>query len=155
MEHIDRIERELTMLLRRGRSIHVSTSAGDLELERASYAILVLLEEGGPIRLGEIARLSGVDASTITRQVQVLERANLVHRERDRIDRRAALLGLTEEGRATLAEVMQRRRTWLSEALDGWPGPDRGRLADLLSRLNSAIEARLAAGETLSADADR
>lgn len=147
VDDITRIERELTVLASRARTIHVSKPAGDVELDRAAYGVLLRLEEEGSLRLGQLARLSGVDPSTITRQVQALERLGLVERSEDPRDRRACRLGLSEEGRSALADVQGRRRGWLDDALAGWSSADRHRLGALLGRLNDAIGEQLAPRE--------
>ena len=97
-----KIEQQMTVLLRRVQSIHLSTSAGDMHLERSAYGILCQLADEGPQRLGALATAFGLDPSTITRQVKALEDAGLAARETDPSDRRASILDLTAEGREAL-----------------------------------------------------
>lgn len=139
-DDIARIERELTVLASRARTIHVSKPAGQFELERAAYGILLRLAEEGPMRLGRLAHRMAVDASTITRQVQGLERLGLVEREVDQADRRAFQLGLTEDGRSAVADVQGRRKVFLARALGDWGDDDRRLLGRLLERLNGDID---------------
>ena len=40
-----RIEQQMTMLLRRVQSIHISTSSGDVDLDRSAYGILCRLAD--------------------------------------------------------------------------------------------------------------
>ena len=69
----EQIEQQMTVLLRRVQRIHLSTSAGDVNLERSAYGIMCKLADEGPQRLGALADAFGLDPSTITRQVQALE----------------------------------------------------------------------------------
>ncbi len=144
------IEQQLTILLRRVQRIHVTTSAGKIELDRSAYGILCRLVDEGPQRLGVLAQAFGLDPSTITRQVQTLEGNGLVRREVDPTDRRAALLDLSEEGRRLLTETRERRRARLQAALDDWSPHDLEELGRLLEKFNGSID-RL----VHSLDADR
>ena len=87
------------MLLRRVQRIHLSTSDGDVDLDRSAYGIMCRLADEGPQRLGALAQAFGLDPSTITRQVQALEEIGLASRKTDPSDRRASILDLTAEGR--------------------------------------------------------
>ncbi len=59
------IEQQITVLLRRVQRIHLSTTTGDVALERSAYGIMCKLADEGPQRLG--ALLAGdwpvIDAS--------------------------------------------------------------------------------------------
>lgn len=138
------IEQQLTVLLRRVRRIHVSTSAGDFDLERSAYGILCRLADEGPQRLGSFATAFGLDPSTITRQVQALERAGLAGRSTDSADRRASILDLTDEGRDVLERTRGHRRQAFAEALADWSERDRSELARLLAKLNATVDDFLA-----------
>jgi len=135
----DRIEQQLTILLRRVQSIHVSTSSGEVDLDRSGYGILGRLADEGPQRIGLLAAAFGLDPSTITRQVQALEKINLVHRHPDPQDRRASILDLTEEGREVLERTRSFRRKRLEEVLADWPRVDREEFGRLLTQMNTSI----------------
>ena len=137
----ERIEQQLTMLLRRVQSIHISTSSGEMDLDRSAYGILCRLADEGPQRLGMLATAFGLDPSTITRQVQALERAGLVRRHPDEEDRRASILDLSEEGQSALERTRTFRRERLEEVLSDWPVDDRTEFARLLVKVNDSIAA--------------
>ncbi|HLN78821.1 MAG TPA: MarR family transcriptional regulator [Nocardioidaceae bacterium] len=137
----ERIEQQMTMLLRRVQSIHISTSSGEMDLDRSAYGILCRLADEGPQRLGMLASAFGLDPSTITRQVQALEKAALVHRRADDVDRRASILDLSEEGREVLERTRAYRRERLEEVLSGWAAHDRTEFARLLTKANDSISA--------------
>ena len=138
--HTTRIEQQLTILLRRTQRIHVTTSSGEVELDRSGYGIMCRLHDEGAQRLSSLAQAFGLDPSTITRQVQALEGNELVRREVDPTDRRAALLDLSEEGRRLLIETRERRRAWLQAALDDWSPDDLEELGRLLEKFNGSID---------------
>ena len=81
------IEQQITVLLRRVQRIHLSTTSGDVNLERSAYGIMCKLADEGPQRLGALATAFGLDPSTITRQVQALEEIGLASRQTDPSDR--------------------------------------------------------------------
>jgi DNA-binding MarR family transcriptional regulator len=137
----EQIEQQLTMLLRRVQSIHISTSSGEMDLDRSAYGIMCRLADEGPQRLGSLASAFGLDPSTITRQVQALEKAELVQRRSDEDDRRASIVDLTEEGSTVLAHTRAYRRERLEEVFGDWTETDRDELARLLTKVNDSIAA--------------
>jgi len=141
MAEVDKqIEQQMTVLLRRVQRIHVSTSEGDVYLDRSAYGIMCRLADEGPQRLGSFATAFGLDPSTITRQVQALERTGLAARTTDVTDRRASILDLTDEGREVLARTRAYRRQRLREAMSDWSEEDKTEIARLLSKLNTSLD---------------
>ena len=61
------------------------------------------LDENQPMRAGRLARHLGVGASTLTAQVQSLQRRKLLERETDTTDRRQVNLRLTRAGAEAMA----------------------------------------------------
>jgi DNA-binding MarR family transcriptional regulator len=137
----DQIEQQMTILLRRVQSIHISTSSGEMDLDRSAYGILCRLADEGPQRLGALASAFGLDPSTITRQVQALEKADLVFRRADHDDRRASVLDLTDEGRTVLQRTREYRRERTEELFADWSDADLQEMARLLTKTNDSITA--------------
>lgn len=140
-----RIEQQMTVLLRRVQRIHISTSSGTVNLDRSAYGIMCRLADEGPQRLGVLATTFGLDPSTITRQVQALEKAGLAERSTDAADRRASILQLTDEGQVVLKQTREYRRQRLDEVLSGWSDKDRKEFGRLLEQFNTSL-ARLVEG---------
>ena len=138
--HTTRIEQQLTILLRRVQRIHITTSAGEIELDRSAYGILCRLVDEGPQRLGTLAQAFGLDPSTITRQAQALEHEGFVERRPDPTDRRASLLDLSDQGREVLSATRNRRREWLQAALGDWDAHDHEEFGRLLEKFNLSID---------------
>jgi DNA-binding MarR family transcriptional regulator len=135
-----RIEQQLTMLFRRAQRVHIMGTQEGMDLDRSAYAILCRLDDEGPQRLGALASVFGLDPSTITRQVQSLERAGLAERNTDEHDRRVSMLSLTESGLAAVQATRQHRRGQLHELLSDWSEDDVGAFAALLERFNDSLD---------------
>ena len=76
----------------------------------ARLVLLRLLAAGDPDGLGimELARLLGMNAAAVTRQVKGMEKDDLVERSADYRDRRRSYIRLTEKGRQLFALVHER-----------------------------------------------
>lgn len=134
------IEQQLTILLRRVQSIHLSTATGEVDLDRSAYGIMCRLADEGPQRLGSLAQAFGLDPSTITRQVQALETAGLARRSQDTADRRASILDLSEEGRDVLIRTREHRRARFEAALSEWTPKEKAEFGRLLEKFNMSVE---------------
>jgi DNA-binding MarR family transcriptional regulator len=111
-----------------------------VKLDRAGAALLYVLYTHGDSRVSGLAELLGVDAPTVTRKVQQLERDGLVAREGDAEDRRATRIRLTSGGRHNLERVLKARRAWFDRLLDGWEEPELAAFALLLGRFARSLE---------------
>jgi DNA-binding MarR family transcriptional regulator len=140
------IEQQMTVLLRRVQRIHLSTAAGDVNLERSAYGIMCKLADEGPQRLGALATAFGLDPSTITRQVQALEENRLAERTTDPTDRRASILDLTQTGRDILDRTRSHRRSKLQAALSDWSDADLDDFGRLLKEFNASLDRLLEEG---------
>ena len=145
------IEQQMTVLLRRVQRIHLSTTSGEVNLERSAYGIMAKLADEGPQRLGALAAAFGLDPSTITRQVQALEELGLAERRTDPTDRRASILDLSPNGRDVLERTRAQRRARLQQALSDWPEADLVDFGRLLKEFNASLDQLLEADGTPSA----
>jgi DNA-binding MarR family transcriptional regulator len=142
---VDQVERALLRVVRRANAPRTHdrfVARSGINLERASYVLLVRLGESGPLRLGELADLVGVDASTASRQVKVLFDRGLVERVPDSGDRRCVVLGITDAGEEVLQRGRASRHESITELVDGWSDRDVQSLGRLLERLADAFEAQ-------------
>jgi len=136
----EQIEQQMTVLLRRVQRIHLSTTVGEVNLERSAYGIMCKLADEGPQRLGALATSFGLDPSTITRQVQALEEIKLAERTTDPTDRRASILDLTSNGREVLRTTREHRRARLRKALSNWSESDLTDFGRLLKEFNVSVD---------------
>lgn len=115
-------------------------SAG-VRIDRAGGALLYMLQgQGESVRVTSLADLLSVDAPTVTRKIQQLEREGLVGRHADPEDHRATRIALTEKGRRTLDRVLKARRTWFDRLLEGWDDEDLEAFASMLQRFATSLE---------------
>ena len=100
--------------------------------------VLVMIASRGPLNLGAVARVLGVHASNATRACDRLVAAGLLDRQDDPADRRNLYLQLTEQGRALVDGVMNRRRHAIAEVLDRMPALQRTALVPVLETFAEA-----------------
>jgi DNA-binding MarR family transcriptional regulator len=114
------------------RQIAVAT---DVALDRARYVVLRAVAESEPVRTTTLAEQVGVDPSTMSRHVNLLEQAGLVRRVADPDDGRATSVSLSPAGRHVMEKVQAARHDLITGAIADWTNDDRTQLASLLGRL--------------------
>jgi DNA-binding MarR family transcriptional regulator len=115
--------------------------AAGVRLDRAGSALLYKLHiYGDSLRVTDLADLLGVDAPTVTRKIQQLEREQLVSRRPDPDDGRATRIMVTEAGRQALERLLQARHEWYGRLLAGWDDEELAAFASLLGKFSSALE---------------
>jgi DNA-binding MarR family transcriptional regulator len=141
-----RLAAELTHELgRHARLLHAMKGAmaafvpADLDL--AAIPLLFALVREGPRRQGELAEMSFLDPSTVSRHVAQLAKAGYVQRRPHPQDGRAVQLVATDEGERVVEEVSCRRQDLMVAALGHWEPGDVETLVRLLSRFNDDLEA--------------
>ena len=133
----ERLQSELGRLFAHlGRAIRPAPGG----LGRGEYLVLSGLDRHGPRRGRELALGEGLDASTVSRRLAHMEGRGLVERVPDPADGRASLVRVTEAGRQAHAAERRRRVELVTDHVGAWDAADVTRLADLVSRLNSAFE---------------
>jgi DNA-binding MarR family transcriptional regulator len=92
--------------------------AADIAAPHATQIIVLgLLDQHGPLRVGELAARIPCPQPTATITVAGLQTAGLVTREADPADGRAARVLITEDGRRTLHSLAQREAEALTALL--------------------------------------
>lgn len=115
-------------------------SAG-VRVDRSGATLLYKLRSHGDSqRVTELAELLAVDAPTVTRKIQQLEREGLVDRHADPDDRRATQIHLTSAGKRTLDKVTKARLSWLEGVFKDWNEEDLETFASLLGRFAEDLE---------------
>src|SRR5690349_15935012 len=108
----------------------------------SQLSALVSVERDGPVTLGELATLEGVQPPTMTRIVAALEEEGLVEREVDKADRRVSRLHITVAGRRLLDRNRSRKTAYLASRMRGLSATD----LDVLARAAALFE-RMTEGE--------
>lgn len=107
-------------------------------LERWEFDVLATLRRAGaPYRLTgrDLVRMTMVGSSAMTNRVDRLVKRDLVHREVDPDNRRRVLVGLTDEGLATVDRVVEGHVAGEAVLLEGLDPDEQERLVGLLRKL--------------------
>jgi DNA-binding MarR family transcriptional regulator len=147
---VDRIEAGLQTVARAITQVKLHERlllAAGVRLDRAGAHVLYkLYTQGSSLRVTELAEQLGVDAPTVTRKIQQLEREGLVIRHPDPDDRRATRLSLSPSGRKTIERVRKARRAWLEGLLGDWETKDLDTFAELLGRFSGSLSHEIGDG---------
>jgi DNA-binding MarR family transcriptional regulator len=103
------------------------------------YSALATIADRGDLGIGELAEAEGVPPSAATRIADRLEETGLLARQRNPRDRRGVNLAITAEGRALVDNRRARGNAWLASRLSELTPAQRGRLAEALDMLDSAV----------------
>jgi DNA-binding MarR family transcriptional regulator len=102
--------------------------------------LLAYLAMEGPRRVTDLAAMTYLDVSTVSRQVASLVQRELVERRPDPNDGRGTLLAATDAGRKAFELYRKRREVELDRVTRDWSAEERRTLVDLLGRLNDDLE---------------
>ena len=110
-------------------------------IDRPCASLLMALHSGKqscPLR--ELAEKMGVEAPSVTRTVQRLERDGLIARQTDPHDHRITNAQLSAKGLAVVEAIRHAKRERLRGYLHEWTAKDRKELIRLLDRLAQAAQ---------------
>ena len=110
---------------------------GDLTLEQYETLRTVSGEERATI--GSLSKALGVDISTMSRNVSVLERNGYLARVRSEDDGRIVLVSLTSQGRRALETLRCGERDVLGDVYDRLPPSDRAAVMTALQALRACL----------------
>jgi DNA-binding MarR family transcriptional regulator len=108
-------------------------------VDPSQAALLYTLKCHGAMRLGDIAEAMQLDASTVSRHVQLLGDRGLIDRVPDPGDGRARIIALSEAGATSLKNSFQQRRAFITDAIADWSDEDREHLRHHISRLTTSL----------------
>jgi DNA-binding MarR family transcriptional regulator len=135
---VQQVEREFATLM-----MHLTRYKHQVHgnrIDRMALMVLGTLAHCGPSRLTTVAERTGLDPSTVSRQVADLEKAGLLAREADPEDRRAMQLKATPAGQQLLERLSLGRRRRVERLLSDWHPDDIATFGRLLAQLNEATE---------------
>lgn len=104
-------------------------------IELQEWRVLAALLARGPCRLGDLAALTSIEMSTLSRLVGRMERTGLVDRVREDGDRRAVRLSLAARGRRVVAAIVPLAHRYEALALAGFDEREAERLRRMLARV--------------------
>lgn len=123
----------LSRLLRPGR---------DSGMTPQQYWLLRQLRRDGALNIGELAQSLGITTGSATVACKRLEKAGLVTRERQHEDERIVQVALTEQGRAQIDSLRQKKRAALAQWLDVLDQREQGDLLHMVEQLLEAASAQ-------------
>lgn len=104
----------------------------DDSLTLNQLSALGILEQHGPLPVGELAAIERIRPPSMTRIVSALEDLGLVVREPHPVDRRLAVVRITEAGMGRTAADRKRRDAWLAHQLRSLTPDERRQLRNVL-----------------------
>ena len=110
------------------------------ELTPSQLSAMGVLAREGELQIGELAAHEQVRAPSMTRLVDHLESRGLIRRSQSPTDRRACLVGLTEQGMDLLEPNRRRRNEWLAVRLEKLTEAERQTLQDAVPILLAIAE---------------
>jgi DNA-binding MarR family transcriptional regulator len=132
----------LTRMLRRAKLSERACVEAGITLDRIGLQILGLVRKAEqPLSVKELAEAMQVEGPHATRQVQRLVARGLVEKTVDADDRRVARLALTPEGIELIDRYHAVIKSWMREAVAGWPAGDRQEVCRLVTRWVDDVEA--------------
>ena len=137
---VEEAVRTYVKLMRASRSVQarIEPALAARGLTPTQLGVLEALLHKGAMTHRELGRKVLTSAGNMTDVVDKLERRELVRRERDRADRRAVRVELTEAGRALIEPLFPRHAADIARAMAGLPIEELLVLGGLLRRLGVA-----------------
>lgn len=118
-----------------------SAQIGRHGIELQEWRVLAALLARGPCRLGDLAALTSIETSTLSRLVARMARARLVDRMREESDRRAVQLSLSARGRQVVGAIVPLARHYEALALTGFAAHEAEQLRGMLTRVFRNLDA--------------
>ena len=140
-DYYEQISDEVITLMRRADFKRTLDGSADA-MDRSAYLLLKWLDREGAAAIGVIAEAFQLDNSTVSRQVAALETKGWVQRCSDPGDARVSKVEIADAGREAVRAANDQRRNAYAEALSDWQDEELQHFAQLLARLNRAIEKR-------------
>lgn len=104
------------------------------------WAVIATLVRSGPISQAALARTLRVEAPTVCRMLDVMERDGWVARENDPDDRRRKRIELAPAAEEVWAAMARSARAVRETALKGFSDEERTQLQDLLARVRANLD---------------
>ena len=121
----DGVTRLRRVIARLARQLNSSATGQGLTPSQAS--VLALVVARGPVSLGELAALEGLNPTMLSRVVGKLQSMELIRRIPDPADLRSASVTSTDSGRRTDQRVKAQRAAVVSRCLSRWTTSSRRR----------------------------
>jgi DNA-binding MarR family transcriptional regulator len=130
-----------------------AAAAAFLGIHRTDLALLDILQTGGSMSAGELAKRGALSPAAVTAALDRLERAGYVRRLRDQQDRRRVLVEVTDQMLADAQEIYGPLAARAEELLGPYSDEQLRAMIDVLRRGNAMqLEQAAALRERISAE---
>lgn len=106
-------------------------------LERAHYLLLLHLRDGS-MSVGALASELALDNSTVTRQLNAMEKRGLIEKHANPDDGRSFLIGYSEYGKKMVEEMQKLRLDRVEELFKEWSDEEVSQLSRLFGKLTDS-----------------
>jgi len=113
----------------------MESALAERRLSRPMWRSLISLRDNGPRSIGQLADITLLKRSTLSRVVDRMERDGLVERRTDGDDLRIINVHITEAGQDALGHVIQVAGRVYARAIEGLSDRELNELVALLSRM--------------------
>jgi DNA-binding MarR family transcriptional regulator len=121
------------ILARRTKAINARLRPYGLDYPR--WRVLAVLQEHPGATMGELADLTSVDRTTLTRTLGLMEEARLIVRRERKGDRRSVAISLTPQGRRMFVRILPLTLAETDRALTDFASEEIGALRNRLKRM--------------------
>ncbi|WP_068621372.1 MarR family winged helix-turn-helix transcriptional regulator [Paenibacillus tuaregi] len=111
-----------------------------VNLEAAAFRVFVGIGHLGPTSVGDLADMMGKNYSSVSRQIDKLETAGLVHTYPSSSDSRIRVSELTKYGQEINAKINLTRERIMREAMADWSEEEQSDLLNHLRRLFESMK---------------
>lgn len=126
---------ERLLRLQQSRRVHGELmTAARAQLSQPSVVLLTRIRAEGSPTIGDLARVTHMDMSLVSRELRKLEADGLVSRAADASDGRVTRIALTPRGRGLVRRLTRVRDRHIEETFSGWSAEDMRSLAALMNR---------------------
>ncbi|MFM0075961.1 MarR family transcriptional regulator [Paraburkholderia sediminicola] len=150
---MERLDESVGYLLSRVRSTMwngmTQQTLAELQITATQASIVMMLASGRSPVAAELARECGLDASSVTRLIDRLERHGLLTRIRSDADRRMVRLALTVKGARVAAKIPPIFSRVMDSLFDGFTPEEIGFLKSMLRRVLANSDCLVAADQLM------
>jgi MarR family transcriptional regulator, transcriptional regulator for hemolysin len=125
----------------------VDAQLRELGFAMSQLPVLIALKHGKPLPQAELARIAGVEQSSMAQLLNRMERDGLIERVADPTDKRSRLISLTERASRRMPKGKAIMDATVKIALQGFSAADIERLDELMRRVNENLERALEEGD--------
>ena len=149
-----RLTRAADLLVARSERALLASAPGARRLSHAQLMLLATLRRTGPLHQHDLGAKLVRSKANVTALIDGLQRAGLVHRERNATDRRYVAVHLTPAGEAMVDAVYPAHADAIVDALTVLSNDEQERLARLCRKLAKGLRAQAKAASAPAVDAE-